>query len=86
VPEYVNVEICQTTLLEISLWHGLAMLGASRQEAYGSASAKHETSKMTETSQKNAGVANLVHIPGFLLQGGGAPDGHLDEALRRCRH
>ena len=28
---------------------------------------------MMETAQKNPGAANLVHIPGFLLLGGGQP-------------
>ena len=28
---------------------------------------------MMENAQKNPGAANLVHIPGFLLLGGGVP-------------
>lgn len=48
-------------------------LGASLQKAYTSASARINTSAMMETAQKNPGAANLVHIPGFLLLGGGMP-------------
>jgi len=48
-------------------------LGASLQKAYTSASARNNTSAMMETAQKNPGAANLVHIPGFLLLGGGVP-------------
>ena len=48
-------------------------LEASRAKAFTSASAKNATLAMMETAQKNAGAANLVHIPGFLLLGGGVP-------------
>jgi uncharacterized protein GlcG (DUF336 family) len=48
-------------------------LGASLQKAYTSASAKNTTLAIMETAQKNPGAANLVHIPGFLLLGGGVP-------------
>ncbi|MFN0304418.1 MAG: GlcG/HbpS family heme-binding protein [Burkholderiales bacterium] len=48
-------------------------LGASLQKAYTSASAKNTTSAMMETAQKNPAAANLVHIPGYLLLGGGVP-------------
>lgn len=48
-------------------------LGASQQKAFTSASARNTTSAMMETSQKNAGAANLGDIPGFLLLGGGVP-------------
>jgi uncharacterized protein GlcG (DUF336 family) len=48
-------------------------LGASEKKAFTSASAKNSTLAMMEASQKNAGAANLVHIPGFLLLGGGLP-------------
>jgi len=48
-------------------------LGASAQKAYTSASAKNSTLAMMEGSQKNPAAANLVHIPGFLLLGGGVP-------------
>lgn len=48
-------------------------LGASLQKAYTSASAKNNTLAMMEASQKNPAAANLVHIPGFLLLGGGVP-------------
>jgi uncharacterized protein GlcG (DUF336 family) len=48
-------------------------LEASRLKAYTSASAKNNTLAMMETAQKNPGAANLVHIPGFLLLGGGVP-------------
>lgn len=48
-------------------------LAASLQKAYTSASARNNTQAMMETAQKNPGAANLVHIPGFLLLGGGVP-------------
>lgn len=48
-------------------------LAASQQKAYTSASARNNTLAMMETAQKNPGAANLVHIPGFLLLGGGVP-------------
>jgi uncharacterized protein GlcG (DUF336 family) len=48
-------------------------LGASLQKAYTSASAKNSTLAMMEASQKNPAAANLVHIPGYLLLGGGVP-------------
>ena len=48
-------------------------LGASLQKAYTSASAKNNTQAIMEASQKNPAAANLVHIPGFLLLGGGVP-------------
>jgi len=52
---------------------GSHTLEASRLKAYTSASAKNLTSAMMDTGQKNPGAANLVHIPGFLLLGGGVP-------------
>jgi uncharacterized protein GlcG (DUF336 family) len=48
-------------------------LGASYEKAWTSASAKNATLAMMEGAQKNPGAANLVHIPGFLLLGGGVP-------------
>ncbi|KGH29327.1 GlcG/HbpS family heme-binding protein [Comamonas thiooxydans] len=48
-------------------------LGASERKAWTSASAKAPTLAMMENAQKNPGAANLVHIPGFLLLGGGVP-------------
>lgn len=48
-------------------------LGASYEKAFTSASAKNNTLAMMEGAQKNPGAANLVHIPGFLLLGGGVP-------------
>lgn len=48
-------------------------LGASQQKAYTSASAKNTTLAMMEGAQKNPAAANLVHIPGYLLLGGGVP-------------
>lgn len=48
-------------------------LPSSQQKAYTSASAKVSTLLMMENAQKNAGAANLVHLPGFLLLGGGLP-------------
>jgi uncharacterized protein GlcG (DUF336 family) len=48
-------------------------LAASERKAFTSASAKAPTTAMMENAQKNPGAANLVHIPGFLLLGGGMP-------------
>lgn len=48
-------------------------IAASAQKAYTSASARSNTSAMMDNAQKNAAAANLVHIPGFLLLGGGVP-------------
>ncbi len=48
-------------------------LGASHDKAFTSASAKNNTLAMMEGAQKNPAAANLVHIPGFLLLGGGVP-------------
>lgn len=48
-------------------------LEASRLKAYTSASAKSSTLAMMEGAQKNPAAANLVHIPGYLLLGGGVP-------------
>ncbi len=48
-------------------------LVASERKAFTAASAKNATTAMMETAQKNPGAANLVHIPGFLLLGGGVP-------------
>jgi uncharacterized protein GlcG (DUF336 family) len=48
-------------------------LEASRLKAYTSASAKNATLAMMEGAQKNPAAANLVHIPGYLLLGGGVP-------------
>ena len=48
-------------------------LAASLDKAFTSASAKNNTQAMMEGAQKNPAAANLVHIPGFLLLGGGVP-------------
>lgn len=48
-------------------------LEASRLKAYTSASAKSNTLAIMENAQKNPSAANLVHIPGYLLLGGGVP-------------
>jgi uncharacterized protein GlcG (DUF336 family) len=48
-------------------------LGASQQKAYTAASAKNNTLAIMEAAQKNPAAANLVHIPGYLLLGGGVP-------------
>ena len=48
-------------------------IAASERKAFTSASAKSATTSMMETAQKNPGAANLAHIPGFLLLGGGMP-------------
>ena len=48
-------------------------LSSSQAKAYTSASAKNTTLAMMEAAQKNPAAANLVHMPGFLLLGGGVP-------------
>lgn len=48
-------------------------LAASQQKAFTAVSAKNNTQAMMESAQKTPGAANLVHIPGFLLLGGGVP-------------
>lgn len=48
-------------------------LAASLQKAFTSASAKNTTLAMMDGAHKNPAAANLVHIPGFLLLGGGVP-------------
>ena len=48
-------------------------LEASRLKAYTSASAKTDTLAMMVNAQRNPAAANLVHIPGYLLLGGGVP-------------
>jgi hypothetical protein len=45
----------------------------AQAKAFTSASAKNNTLAMMEGAQKNPAAANLVHIPGFLLLGGGVP-------------
>jgi uncharacterized protein GlcG (DUF336 family) len=48
-------------------------LSSSQAKAFTSASARNTTLAMMENAQKNPAAANLVHIPGFLLLGGGVP-------------
>lgn len=48
-------------------------IDAAQAKAFTSASAKNNTLAMMEGAQKNLAAANLVHIPGFLLLGGGVP-------------
>ena len=48
-------------------------IDASRAKAFTANSAKSLTSAMAENAAKNEGARNLVHIPGFLLLGGGVP-------------
>lgn len=48
-------------------------IGAAQAKAFTSASARNSTLAMMEGAQKNPAAANLVHIPGFLLLGGGVP-------------
>ncbi len=52
---------------------GTHTLAASQQKAFTSASAKNTTLAMMEGAQKNPAAANVAHIPGFLLLGGGVP-------------
>jgi len=46
---------------------------AAQAKAFTSASARNNTLAMMDAAQKNPAAANLVHIPGFLLLGGGVP-------------
>ena len=48
-------------------------LAASHDKAFTSASARNTTLAMMLASQQNPAAANLVHIPGYLLLGGGVP-------------
>jgi uncharacterized protein GlcG (DUF336 family) len=48
-------------------------IDAAQAKAFTSASARNSTLAMMEGAQKNPAAANLVHIPGFLLLGGGVP-------------
>ena len=48
-------------------------IDASLRKAFTAASARNSTMAMMEAAQKNPGAANLVHIDGFLLLGGGVP-------------
>jgi uncharacterized protein GlcG (DUF336 family) len=48
-------------------------LDSAQAKAFTSASARNSTLAMMEGAQKNPAAANLVHIPGFLLLGGGVP-------------
>ena len=54
---------------------------SARQKAFTSASARNNTQAMMEGAQKNPGAANLVHLPGFLLLGGGVPVRAGDEVV-----
>ena len=56
-------------------------IGAAQAKAYTSASTRSATLAMMEGAQKNPGAANLVHIPGFLLLGGGVPVKAGDEVI-----
>lgn len=48
-------------------------LGSAERKAWTSASAKNTTQAMMQGAQANPAGANLVHLPGFLLLGGGVP-------------
>jgi uncharacterized protein GlcG (DUF336 family) len=48
-------------------------LASSERKAWTSASAKNTTLAMMQGAQSNPAAANLVHLPGFLLLGGGVP-------------
>jgi uncharacterized protein GlcG (DUF336 family) len=56
-------------------------IDASRAKAFTSASARGLTSAMAEGAAKNEAARNLVHIPGFLLLGGGVPVKAGDEVI-----
>lgn len=48
-------------------------IDSASAKAYTSASARNATLAMMDAAQKNPAAANLVHMPGFLLLGGGVP-------------
>jgi uncharacterized protein GlcG (DUF336 family) len=48
-------------------------IGAAQGKAFTSASAKNTTLAMLDNVMKNPAAATLVHIPGFLIVGGGVP-------------
>ena len=48
-------------------------LGSSQQKAWTAASIRNTTLAVMEAAQKNPAASNLVHLPGFLLLGGGVP-------------
>ncbi len=56
-------------------------LEASRLKAYTAASARNTTLAMMLAAQQNPAAANLVHIPGYLLLGGGVPVKSGDEVI-----
>lgn len=71
-----NVRAVQRTDLA-----GPHTLEASRMKAFTAASAKNSTLAIMEAAQKNPGAANMVHIPGYLLLGGGLPVKSGDEVI-----
>jgi uncharacterized protein GlcG (DUF336 family) len=52
---------------------GRHTLASSERKAWTSASARNTTQAMMQGAQANPAGANLVHLPGFLLLGGGVP-------------
>jgi uncharacterized protein GlcG (DUF336 family) len=48
-------------------------IGAAQGKAFTSASAKNTTLAMQDNVMKSPAAATLVHIPGFLIVGGGVP-------------
>ena len=54
---------------------------AAQAKAWTSASAKNTTLAMMDNAQKNPAAAHLVHIPGFLLLGGGVPIKVVNEVI-----
>ncbi|MBB3292753.1 Uncharacterized conserved protein GlcG, DUF336 family [Mitsuaria sp. PDC51] len=56
-------------------------IDSSRLKAYTAASARENTLTMMERAQRVPAAANLAHIPGFLLLGGGVPVKVGDEVI-----
>jgi uncharacterized protein GlcG (DUF336 family) len=54
---------------------------ASRAKAFTSASARAMTTAMAQATVDNPAARNLVHIPGFLVLGGGVPVRAGDEVI-----
>ncbi|NHB96958.1 GlcG/HbpS family heme-binding protein [Photorhabdus stackebrandtii] len=52
---------------------GLHTVEASKMKAYTALSTQRTSDEVMKAAQSNLGAQNLVHIPGFLLLGGGVP-------------
>ncbi|KER03017.1 heme-binding protein [Photorhabdus temperata] len=60
---------------------GLHTVEASKMKAYTALSTQRTSDEVMKSAQSNLGAQNLVHIPGFLLLGGGVPVKSGDEVI-----